>query len=161
MDESAPDFDSLPIEERLSHKVSLESPSVVEIVYTQSIRPNPLFNLLQVWKARLSAYEALINEFKLSTSEDDPCFRPYISNPDLLKKAALDSNAVAQEKAIAALCAFVQYGGKSTVQTRETVMPAVVEKCLGSARAGTKNHALELTLQYTEASGSAEDVVVS
>lgn len=40
-------------------------------------------------------------------------------------------------------------------------MPAVVEKCLGSTRAGTKGHALELALQYTEAAGSAEGVVVS
>lgn len=35
-------------------------------------------------------------------------------------------------------------------RTREAVVPAVVEKCLGSTRAGTKKAALELLCFYVE-----------
>lgn len=36
------------------------------------------------------------------------------------------------------------------ISTREAVLPAVTEKCLGSTRAGTKKAALELVLLYAE-----------
>ncbi|KAK0459692.1 microtubule associated protein [Desarmillaria tabescens] len=117
------DFSALPIPERLTHKN---------------------------WKARVSAYETLVKLFQTTASDTDPAFKPYLNNPDLLKKIVTDSNAVAQEKGVECLVAFVKYAGETATKTREVVVPALVEKCFGSSRAGTKAQALELTLQYVE-----------
>ncbi|KAH7930808.1 ARM repeat-containing protein [Leucogyrophana mollusca] len=126
------DFSSLPISERLAHKN---------------------------WKARVSAYESLIKTFQTTASDADPAFKPYINNPDLLKKIATDSNAVAQEKGIECLVALVKFAGETAAKTRETVVPALVDKCFGSARAGTKSQAIELALQYIEVENSGVGVV--
>ncbi|KAI9566458.1 armadillo-type protein [Boletus coccyginus] len=126
------DFSSLPISERLAHKN---------------------------WKARVNGYESLIKIFQTTASDSDPAFKPYISSPDLLKKIATDSNAVAQEKGVECLVALVKFAGETAAKTRDTVVPALVDKCLGSARAGTKNQAIELILQYVEVDNSGAGVV--
>lgn len=46
-------------------------------------------------------------------------------------------------------------------RTRSEVVPALVDKCLGSTRAGTKNKAIELILLYVEVENQGEGVVVS
>ena len=127
------DFSTLPIEDRLAHKN---------------------------WKARVSAYESLIKTFQLTASDTDPAFKPYLNNTDLLKKIATDSNAVAQEKRVECLVALVKFAGENAARTREVVVPALVDKCFGSTRAGTKNQALELTLQYVEVENGGTGVVV-
>ena len=127
------DFNSIPISERLAHKN---------------------------WKARVSAYEALVKTFQTTASDSDPAFKPYINNPDTLKKIATDANAVAQEKGLECLVAFVKFAGENAARTREVVMPALVDKCFGSARAGTKAQAIELSLQYVEVENGAAGVVV-
>ena len=127
------DFSSLPISERLAHKN---------------------------WKARVNGYESLIKTFQTTASDSDPAFKPYISNPDLLKKIVTDSNAVAQEKGVECLVALVKFAGETAAKTRDVVLPALVDKCLGSARAGTKNQAIELILQYVEVENSGAGVVV-
>lgn len=127
------DFSSLSISDRLSHKN---------------------------WKARVNAYESLVKAFQTSASDTDPVFKPYISNPDLLKKIATDANAVAQEKGLECLVALIKYSGETSARTREAVVPALVEKAFGSARAGTKNHATELVLQYVEVENSGSGVAV-
>ncbi|KAH8099483.1 ARM repeat-containing protein [Cristinia sonorae] len=111
------------------------------------------------WKARVSAYESLVKTFQNTADDSDPAFRPYLSNPDLLKKIALDANAVAQEKGVECLVAFVKFAGESAARTREAVVPALVDKCLGSTRAGTKNHSVELILQYVEVENGAAGVI--
>ncbi|KAI0321641.1 ARM repeat-containing protein [Amylostereum chailletii] len=126
------DFSVLPIGERLAHKN---------------------------WKARVSAYEALSKAFQLSVSDADPAFKPYLNNPDSLKKIVTDSNAVAQEKGVECVVAFVKYAGENAVRTRESVVPALVDKCLGSTRAGTKNSAIELILQYVEIENGGSGIV--
>ncbi|EIW85215.1 microtubule associated protein [Coniophora puteana RWD-64-598 SS2] len=126
------DFSSLPISDRLAHKN---------------------------WKARVSAYDSLIKTFQTTASDSDPAFKPYINNSDLLKKLATDSNAVAQERAVECLVALVKYAGETAAKTREAVVPALVDKCFGSSRAGTKNHALELALQYVEVENTGTGVV--
>ncbi|KAG5643475.1 hypothetical protein DXG03_000863 [Asterophora parasitica] len=126
------DFTQIPISDRLTHKN---------------------------WKARVSAYEALVKVFQTTASDTDPAFRPYINNPDLLKKIATDSNAVAQEKGVECLVALVKFAGETASKTREAVLPALVDKCFGSARAGTKAQALELTLQYVEVENGGAGVV--
>lgn len=103
----------------------------------------------------MSGYEELIRTFEKSPAETDPVFRPYTRNADAVKAMVTDSNAVAQEKALEAVKAFLQYGGKAAGATRETVMPAVVDKCFGAARGGTKKAALDIVELYAE----MEDVV--
>ena len=127
------DFSQLPVADRLAHKN---------------------------WKARVSAYESLVKTFQTTASDSDPAFKPYINNPDTLKKIATDANAVAQEKGLECLVAFVKFAGENAARTREVVMPALVEKCFGSARAGTKAQAIELSLQYVEVENSAAGVGV-
>ncbi|KAN0064473.1 hypothetical protein ACQY0O_002099 [Thecaphora frezii] len=119
----AEDFTKMPIEDRLASKA---------------------------WKARVSAYEELVKSFARTSSDGDPIFRTYARNPELVRAMVVDSNAVAQEKGVDAARAFVEFGGNAAGRTREAVMPSVVEKCLGSARAGTKKTALELILLYAE-----------
>jgi len=127
------DFSVLPVTERLAHKN---------------------------WKARVSGYEALIKTFQTTASDTDPAFKPYINHPDLLKRIATDSNAVAQEKGLECLVALVKFSGETSAKTRDSVIPALVDKCFGSTRAGTKNHAVELALQYVEVENGGAGVVV-
>jgi len=127
------DFSALPIPERLAHKN---------------------------WKARVSGYEALVKTFQATPSENDPAFKPYISNPETLKKIVTDANAVAQEKGVETVIAFVKFAGEKATRTREAVVPALVDKCLGSTRQGTKTKALELILEYVEVENGAAAVVV-
>ncbi len=127
------DFSALPITERLAHKN---------------------------WKARVSAYETLIKIFQNSASDNDPAFKPYVNNHDLLKKIVTDSNAVAQEKGVECVVALVKFAGETVARSREAVVPALVEKCFGSTRAGTKNQAIELSLQYVEVENSGTGTVV-
>lgn len=127
------DFSAIPIADRLAHKN---------------------------WKARVSAYESLVKTFQNTASDSDPAFKPYLNNPDLLKKIATDSNAVAQEKGVECLVALVKFAGENAARSRETVIPALVDKCFGSSRAGTKNHAIELALQYVEVENGGAGVVV-
>jgi cytoskeleton-associated protein 5 len=127
------DFTSIPIAERLSHKN---------------------------WKARVNGYESLVKTFENTASDTDPAFKPYINNVDMLKKFATDSNAVAQEKGVECLVALVKFAGETATKTRDSIVPALVDKCLGSTRAGTKNQALELILQYVEIENGGVGVVV-
>ncbi|MCO5585355.1 hypothetical protein L7F22_039288 [Adiantum nelumboides] len=125
---SEEDYSKMPIEDRLGSKV---------------------------WKARVSGYEELVGKFGKSPSEDAPIFKPYNRNPDLVKAMVIDSNAVAQEKALDAVKAFLTFGGKASGSTRETVLPSLVEKCFGAMRAGTKKSALDIVSLFAE----SEDVV--
>lgn len=127
------DFTSLPISERLAHKN---------------------------WKARVSGYEYLIKTFENTASDNDPAFKPYLNNSDLLKRIATDANAVAQEKGVECIVALVKFAGENAAKTRDTVVPALVDKCLGSTRAGTRNQAIELILQYVEVENGGAGVVV-
>lgn len=61
---------------------------------------------------RLQAYEELAKDFAASSDEGAPCFRPFLNDPSLLRKTVTDSNAVAQEAGLAALCRFIEFGGK-------------------------------------------------
>ena len=55
---------------------------------------------------------------------------------------------------------FVKFAGENAARSREAVVPALVDKCLGSTRAGTKNTAIELVLQYVEVENGGAGVVV-
>lgn len=126
------DYTKLTIEEQLSHKA---------------------------WKARLVGYKILIQDFENSVDEQDPCFEIILSNHDILKTIATDSNVISQETGILAIAKYLQYGGthdrveklKST-----TLVRSLCEKGLSSNRAGTKSNTVESILQLVEISDSAD-----
>ncbi|GAA5837023.1 hypothetical protein JCM11251_004477 [Rhodosporidiobolus azoricus] len=117
------DFTTLPIPDRLSHKV---------------------------WKARLSAYTQIIADAEKTLDEDDALFREHWVSGSSIREWVRDANAVAQEKGVEAACKAVEFGGKALARSRADVVPSIVEKCLGSTRAGTRSKAIELCLLYVE-----------
>lgn len=118
------DYSALPLEDRLTHKV---------------------------WKVRLNAYEESTRAFTSSPDESASCFKPYNNDPDLLVKAVRDANVVAQEAGIGLLLAYLEFSGAhNAVRTRSSAVAAIVEKCLGSTRAGTKTKAIDVCLMYVE-----------
>lgn len=128
------DYSNLPVSERLGHKV---------------------------WKVRLGAYEEIAREFEKSRSEHDECFGAY-GDPHLYKKIVTDANVVAQETGIAALNAYLQYGGLPNVVNKlknAGVVGALCEKGLSSSRAGTKAKAIDALLWFVEYAGDAGAIV--
>lgn len=78
-------------------------------------------------------------------------FRPFLNDPGLWKGAVADSNVAAQQDGIAALCAFLKFGGREhCTRTRSHTLTSLVEKGLSSTRAATKASALEALLLYVE-----------
>ncbi|KIH86423.1 hypothetical protein SPBR_08126 [Sporothrix brasiliensis 5110] len=97
------------------------------------------------------AYEDAAKQFERTPDESDPAFRPFLQDASLWKGAVADSNVAAQQDGIAALVAFLQYGGReNSVRTRSATVSSLVEKGLSSTRAATKASALEALLQYIE-----------
>ncbi|GIY80106.1 hypothetical protein CDAR_186242 [Caerostris darwini] len=113
------DFLKLSIEERCQHKL---------------------------WKARLSGYEDVTKLFQQQDDEKSPEFSKYLG---LLKKFVIDSNAIAQEKGLAAVLAFIENAAFAP-KTVNDVMNGLVSKCFSSPRAKTRELALEITLMYIE-----------
>ena len=56
--------------------------------------------------------------------------------------------------------AFVKFSGENAARTRDPVVSALVDKCFGSTRAGTRNQAIELALKYVEVGNGGAGVVV-
>lgn len=105
----------------------------------------------KVWKVRLEAYEEMSKLFSISTSEKDPIFRPFLLDVGLWKKISTDSNVFAQEAGIKALKDFLEFCGKEAcIKTRNIVIPSIVEKCLISARSGTRQKSIDVILLYVE-----------
>ncbi|KAI9254442.1 armadillo-type protein [Phascolomyces articulosus] len=117
MDSGGEDFQSLPVTDRLQHKL---------------------------WKARVSAYEEITSLLRKTDNDSD--FYTYES---YLKKIATDANAVAQEAGLNVIYEFVNNAPNAS-STRETVVPAIVEKCLGATKVGTKQKATNILLLYAE-----------
>ncbi|CAK7229558.1 hypothetical protein SBRCBS47491_007286 [Sporothrix bragantina] len=124
MAEAEEDFSSLPMPDRFAHKN---------------------------WKVRKQAYEDAAQQFARTPDENDPAFRPFLNDTSLWKSAVCDSNVAAQQDGVAALVAFLQYGGRdNSVRTRNNTVPGLCEKGLPSTRAATKASALEALLLYIE-----------
>lgn len=121
MDGAPPDdnFDALPVEQRLSHKVRvlphLDSShsswgwtvTLCEPVLTHTMP------CVQVWKARLSAYAEVASLAAKTPDDHDPFFREPFLSASSLREWVRDANAVAQEKGVEAACAVVEFGGRS------------------------------------------------
>ncbi len=103
------------------------------------------------WKARKGGYEAAAKEFEVTPDESDPAFRPFLQDSGLWKSAAADSNVAAQQEGLAALCAFLKYGGVQAARSsRNYTLQSIYEKGLSSTRAQTKASAVEAILLYVE-----------
>jgi len=63
-----------------------------------------------VWKARVNGYEELAKTFKAATSETSGEFSKYLGN---FKKIVIDKNAVAQDKGLEAVLAFLENAAPS------------------------------------------------
>ncbi|XP_071830339.1 cytoskeleton-associated protein 5-like isoform X2 [Apostichopus japonicus] len=100
----------------------------------------------KVWKARLSGYEEAAKLFQKLDNEKSPEFSKFAG---LLKKFALDSNAVAQEKGLDAILAY-QENAALAPKTCGEVSSAVVTKCLNSSRTKTKEKGKEILMMYIE-----------
>ncbi|KAK4154785.1 armadillo-type protein [Chaetomidium leptoderma] len=118
------DFSSLPLTDRWIHKA---------------------------WKVRKQAYEEAAQLFEKTPDEHDPAFRPFTQDPSLWKSAAADSNVAAQQDGLAALCAFLKFGGREgALRARQHAVTPIAEKCLSSTRAAIKTSALEALLLFIE-----------
>jgi hypothetical protein len=118
------DFSQLPLPDRFAHKN---------------------------WKVRKEGYEAATKEFEVTPDESDPAFRPFIQDPNLWKAAAGDSNVAAQQEGLAALCAFLKFGGQqAATRSRNFTIQPLYEKGLSSTRLAAKASALEALLLYIE-----------
>lgn len=119
----------------------------------------------KVWKVRKAAYEDAVKQFESTPDEYDPIFRPFNHDPALWKGAVADSNVAAQQSGIAALCAFLKYGGKENcTRSRSYTINSLVEKGLASAKVNTKTSSLEAILLYVELDTAApvlEDLLPS
>lgn len=105
---------------------------------------------------RKEGYEEAAKQFSITPDESDPCFRPFLNDSGLWKAAVLDSNVAAQQEAIIALCAFLKFGGRDCcLRTRQHTITPIVEKCLSSTRAATKQNSIEALLLYIELDVSA------
>jgi hypothetical protein len=61
----------------------------------------------------------------------------------------------------AVLGEFEKFRGWADKRTRTDVVPSLVDKALGSVRAGTKKKGVELCCMYVEVENGGEGVVVS
>ncbi|XP_049764940.1 protein mini spindles [Schistocerca cancellata] len=98
------------------------------------------------WKARLHGYEEAAKIFRQVDDEKSPEFAKYLG---LLKKFVVDSNAVAQEKGLEAVLAFVE-NSASAGKTVGEVMAGIVTKCIAAPKTKTKELAVQITLMYIE-----------
>ncbi|KAJ2611715.1 hypothetical protein EV177_003350 [Coemansia sp. RSA 1804] len=114
------DFSSLPLDQRLDHKL---------------------------WKARLGAYTELKTIFKRLDPETEVSqFNKYENS---LSKMILDTNMAAQEAGVLAVIEFVGNAPNPT-RHREEIVAGIVSKCLAATKAGTRTHSVELLLLLSE-----------
>lgn len=98
------------------------------------------------WKARLHGYEEAAKIFRQVDDEKSPEFAKYLG---LVKKFVVDSNAVAQEKGLEAVLAFVE-NSASAGKTVGEVMAGIIAKCIAAPKTKTKELAVQITLMYIE-----------
>ncbi|KAM3164758.1 Protein STU1 [Lachancea thermotolerans] len=129
------DFTSLPLSERLDHKL---------------------------WKARLHGYQELQALFQKASVTSVPReLAQYWANPDLFAGYIVDSNVVAQEQAITALQNMLEYlcefrDTPRSDEMRGRWLPLLAEKGLSSSRNSTKAKAQECVLILVSLDRSVE-----
>ncbi|CAL8107217.1 unnamed protein product [Calicophoron daubneyi] len=98
------------------------------------------------WKARVEGYTEANKLFASQTSENAPVFNEYVG---LMKKFVTDANAVAQETALDAVLVFLE-NAAAVSKCASDIASGLVTKCLSSARAKTKDKAIECLLEMVE-----------
>lgn len=110
------------------------------------------------WKARQSAYEALVDEIQ----NGQQSFNPSL---DDLKACASDANVIALESAIKVLKAILETpdtAGSSVVSIRRAVAHPLAEKGLVAAKPAVKQATIEVLLTLVEVAdpaGVVEDIL--
>ncbi|KAI9257597.1 armadillo-type protein [Sporodiniella umbellata] len=104
------------------------------------------FDKLQhkLWKARISAYEELTRLLESGAEASD-----FASIEPHLKNMVTDSNVVAQEAALSVVLEYIRHSPHAS-DSCNSVVPALVEKCFGAVKVGTKQKATEIALLYAE-----------
>ncbi|KAK3102168.1 hypothetical protein FSP39_009299 [Pinctada imbricata] len=100
----------------------------------------------KVWKARLAGYEEAYKLFNQITDEKSPEFNKYAG---VIKKFVIDNNAVAQEKALDAVQAFVENAAVAG-RVCQDVVNGVITKCLNASKQKTKDKGIEIVMVYIE-----------
>ncbi|XP_075235279.1 msps cytoskeleton-associated protein 5 isoform X2 [Lycorma delicatula] len=100
----------------------------------------------KLWKARVHGYEEATKLFQQIADEKSPEWNKFLG---LVKKFVVDSNAVAQEKGLEAVLAFVE-NSAAAGKTVGEVMSGIVAKCIGAPKAKTKDLAAQISLMYIE-----------
>ncbi|XP_059161081.1 cytoskeleton-associated protein 5-like isoform X1 [Physella acuta] len=102
----------------------------------------------KVWKARVAGYEEAVKLFN-GLDEKSQEFSRYAG---LLKKFVTDTNAVAQEKGLEAVYAFVENAPTNVCgRTCSDVVSGIVTKCLNASKQKTKDRGIEIIMLYIEA----------
>ncbi|CAL1547332.1 unnamed protein product [Lymnaea stagnalis] len=102
----------------------------------------------KAWKARVAGYEEVTKLFN-GLDEKSPEFNRY---GGLLKKFVTDANAVAQEKGLEAVYAFVENASTTICgRTCNEVVSGIIAKCFNASRQKTKDKGVEIILLYIEA----------
>ncbi|KAJ6090237.1 Armadillo-like helical [Penicillium sp. IBT 16267x] len=124
MADAEPDFSSLPLPERFTHKN---------------------------WKVRKEGYEDAKAQFEKTPDESAPVFTPFLNDPNLWKGAVADSNVAAQVEGLGAYCSFLKFGGQQAcARTRNLTIGPISEKGLPCARPAGKASAQEALLLCVE-----------
>nr|WAW84822.1 CKAP5/XMAP215 [Halisarca dujardinii] len=97
------------------------------------------------WKARVMGFEELTKLFKRIDDEKSPKFGPYTA---LLKKFVVDGNVFAQEKALEATLAFVDFAAAAPKVSSDVVAGLVVKAFNGKPK--VKQLALDICLLFIE-----------
>ncbi|OMH85248.1 Spindle pole body component alp14 [Zancudomyces culisetae] len=116
------DYSLLPITDRLEHKI---------------------------WKVRAGAYEELGKLFTQLDGESTNDIAQFNKYEGYLKKMVTDANVAAQENGVVALTKWVESAPvPAAIRSREPVVAGVMDKCMGSNRAGIRTNSTELLLLY-------------
>ncbi|XP_062581374.1 cytoskeleton-associated protein 5-A-like [Saccostrea cucullata] len=100
----------------------------------------------KVWKARLAGYEEACKLFGSIGNEKSPEFNKYAG---IMKKFVTDTNAVAQEKALDAVIAFVENANVAG-RVCQDIIQGVITKCFNASKQRTKEKGIEIVMLYIE-----------
>ncbi|XP_070390595.1 cytoskeleton-associated protein 5-like isoform X3 [Dermacentor albipictus] len=109
----------------------------------------------KLWKARLSGYE---DAAKLFGSITDPKGSEFQKFLPLIKNFVTDSNAVSQEKGLAAVLSFVE-NAQLANRICGDVLAGLVAKCIAAPKQKTRELAQEIIYMYVEI--EKQEVVVA
>ncbi|XP_077499940.1 cytoskeleton-associated protein 5-like isoform X2 [Amblyomma americanum] len=100
----------------------------------------------KLWKARLSGYEDAAKLFGSITDPKSPEFQKFVP---FIKNFVIDSNAVSQEKGLAAVLSFVQNAHLAN-RVCGDVLVGLVSKCIAAPKQKTRELAQEIIFMYVE-----------